>query len=216
MKILFIVPARKGSKRLVGKNKRVFNGKPLVSHSIDFAIKVASKDDRICITSDDEEILDIAKNKSVNLIVKRPGLLASDSTSTFDVIIHACSYALERNIEFDTVVLLQPTTPFRSIRDFQKMRQQYVEKRMLALASIAVKGDTKNSVFYDIKTMKRSVDSIGEKGYLNGSIYFYNFGHILQQTKTLNFDDMYYFKMSTKNSIDIDTIDDWMTAIKYL
>lgn len=216
MKILFIVPARKGSKRFVGKNKRIFNGKPLVSHSIDFAINIASKHDSLCITSDDDEILDIGKNKSVNLIVKRPRLLASDSASTYDVVIHACSYALERNIEFDTVVLLQPTTPFRSMEDFQKMRKQFVEKRMLALASIAVKGDTKNCVFYDTQTMRRSVDSIGKKGYLNGSIYFYNFDGLQQQNQTLEFDEMYYFLMSTKNSIDIDTIDDWNLAMQYL
>lgn len=216
MKILFIIPARKGSKRLVGKNKKHFDGKPLICHSIDFAIKIALKDDSICVTSDDDEILDIAKSKSVNLVVKRPVLLAGDSASTFDVVIHACSYALERNIEFDTVVLLQPTTPFRSINDFRNMKNQFIDENISVLASIAVKGDIKNRVFYDPQTMERKIDDLGKKGYLNGSLYFYNYNCLKKQNSTLNIDDTNYYEMSPKNSIDIDTIDDWNLALKYL
>jgi len=216
MKILFIIPARKGSKRLVGKNKKNFDGKPLINHSIDFAFKVALEHDSICVTSDDDEILDTAKNKLVNLVVKRPALLASDNASTFDVVIHACSNALERNIEFDTVVLLQPTTPFRSIKDFQNMKNYFICENMTALASIAVKGDIKNSVLYDPQTMRRKIDALGKIGYLNGSIYFYNYDCLKKQKGTLNIDDTYYFEMSPKNSIDIDTIDDWNLALKYL
>lgn len=216
MKILFIIPARKGSKRLAGKNKKYFDGKPLICHSIDFAIKVALKYDNICVTSDDDEILDIAENKSVNLVVKRPAHLADDNASTFDVVIHACSYALERNIEFDTVVLIQPTTPFRSINDFKNMKNYFICENMTALASIAVKGDTKNSVFYDPQTMKRKIDGLGKIGYLNGSLYFYNFDCLKKQNGTLNIDNTNYFEMSPKNSIDIDTIDDWNLALKYL
>lgn len=216
MKILFIIPARKGSKRLVGKNKRIFNGDPLVIHSIDFAKKVASKDDSICITSDDDEILDIAKNNAVNLVINRPPHLASDSSTTFDVIIHACSHAQERNIEFDTIVLLQPTTPFRCVDDFEKMRKLFTEKGISSLASISAKGNTKNCVLYDPQSMRRCVDNLGKKGYLNGSLYFYNYTCLLEGNKTLDFDDMNYFVMSPKNSIDIDTIDDWEKAIKFL
>lgn len=216
MKILFIIPARKGSKRLVGKNKMHFNGKPLVSHSIDFAIKAASKEDVICITSDDDEILEIAKIKSVDLIIKRPPQLASDDASSFDVILHACNFAQVGNWEFDTVVLLQPTTPFRSIKDFEKMRQQFIENGMSALASIAVKGEIKNCVVYDPRSMKVSVSNIGKRGYLNGSLYFYDYSSLLRQNKTLTFGDMGYYLMSEKNSIDIDTMDDWNLAINYL
>ena len=216
MKILFIIPARKGSKRLTGKNKKQFNGKPLVCHSIDFALSVASKEDYICITSDDDEILDIAKNKAINIIIKRPAILASDKATSFDVIKHACAYALESKIDFDTVVLLQPTTPFRSVEDFRVMKRNFVEERMSSLASISVKGDAKNSVIYDPNSMKRCRDMSGKKGYLNGSIYFFSYHRISEQNSTLEFDDMNYYLMSTKNSIDIDTIDDWNKAIKFL
>jgi len=216
MKILFIIPARKGSKRLVGKNKKHFNGKALVHHSIDFAINIASKEDSLCITSDDDEILEIAKTLPVDLIIKRPTLLASDSATSFDVIIHACSYALERNIEFDTIVLLQPTTPFRSIKDFEKMKILFREKGMSSLASITVKGDSKNCVIYNPQSMKRCISRLGEQGYLNGSIYFYKYDRLVKQNRNLEFDYTNYFMMSRKNSIDIDTIDDWNLATKYL
>ena len=216
MKILFIIPARKGSKRLIGKNKRIFNGKPLVCHSIDFAISIASNEDYICITSDDDEILDIAKKKAINLIVKRPAILASDEATSFDVIIHACAYALESKTNFDTVVLLQPTTPFRSVEDFRVMKKIFIEEKMSSLASISINGDAKNSVIYDPNSMKRCRDILGKKGYLNGSIYFFSYHRLLEQNRTLDFYDMFYYLMSTKNSIDIDTIDDWNKAIKLL
>lgn len=150
MKILFIIPARKGSKRLPGKNKKLFNDKPLITHTIDFALSVSDNSDNVCVTTDDEEILDIARHHLVDLIVDRPVELASDSTTSLDVILHAKESAIERNLLFDTIVLLQPTTPFRSTADFKKMKREFQRKNMSFYTSISLKqGEEKNRVFYD-------------------------------------------------------------------
>ena len=65
MKLLFIIPARKGSKGLPGKNIKKFLGKPLISHTIDFAIKNSTIKDKIVINSNDNEVIKIAKNKGI-------------------------------------------------------------------------------------------------------------------------------------------------------
>ena len=206
-----------GSKRLKGKNKKCFNGKPLVCHSIEFAKKVSSFRDTVCVTTDDKEILELAVSKHVDLVIERPTYLSTDSATSYDVIIHACDIAIASNKEFDTIVLLQPTTPFRSEKDFEMMKKLYMKRSMKAFASISkTKNDDKNRVIYDAQTMKISKNSFGEVGYLNGSIYFFDHHNLINEKKNLEFEDTNYFIMSRKNSIDIDTLEDWNLAAEYL
>ena len=217
MRILFIIPARKGSKRLKDKNKRHFNGKPLVCHSIDFAKKVLTQHDTLCVTTDDQEILAFARREKVDLIIDRPSHLASDSATSYDVIFHACVTAKELQKEVDTIVLLQPTTPFRSERDFEMMKEFYSNNRMKSLASIGNKiSESKNKVNYNSYTMKRTNESIAAEGYLNGSIYFFDYEALTKDQESLEFEEVHYYLMSDKNSIDIDTWEDWNIANDYL
>lgn len=84
MKYKVIIPARKGSKRLPGKNLKVLNNKPLIKYSIDYALNYFDKDD-IWVNSDCEQILSFASNINVN-IYKRPLILGGDTVSTVDVL----------------------------------------------------------------------------------------------------------------------------------
>lgn len=216
MKILFIIPARKGSKRLPGKNTMLFDGKPLISHTIDFALAVSDNGDNVCVTTDDEEILALACHNSVSLIIRRPAELASDSATSLEVIIHAIESAMDRNLSFDTIVLLQPTTPFRSPADFKKMKREFQRKKMSFYTSISLsRGEVKNRIFYDRKSFRASKKKNRSVGYLNGSIYVMSAEYIRDE-RTLNYNDSYFFIMSDKNSIDIDTKEDWITAEKFL
>ena len=216
MKILFIIPARKGSKRLVGKNKKSFNGKPLVCHSIDFAKAVSSFKDSICVTTDDEEILEIAARKQVDLIINRPSYLATESATSLEVIMHACDTAIELNKDFDTIVLLQPTTPFRSKNDFAEMKNNFSSLNAAVYTSINYNiGDRKNLIYHEPDTMKKAQMNNGIQGFLNGSIYFFAYNG-LRDIGELNTQNTYYYEMSKKHSIDIDTIEDWDNAISFL
>ena len=113
LKILGIIPARGGTKEIKRKNILKIGGKTLV----ELAIKSAKKSKlltRIILSSEDKEILKIAKKAGVEIPFIRPKKLAKDNSSTFSVLKHAVKW-LEKNENWraDIIVLLQPTTPFR-------------------------------------------------------------------------------------------------------
>jgi len=121
MKRLAIIPARGGSKRLPGKNFKKLNGKPLVYHSIDKAIKHF---DQVIFTSDDEKMLKKARRKyffKKNIdIEKRPDHLSSDTSKVIDTV---CYYFdQERYSEYDQIWLLLPTCPLRGDEDIVKAK----------------------------------------------------------------------------------------------
>lgn len=112
MKTLALIPARGGSKRLPGKNIKVLNGKPLIAWSIEFA-QLHSGVDHIVVSTDDPKIAEVASNCGVDVPWMRPITLASDTSSSVDVARHALETEAEAGRNYDYLVLLQPTTPFR-------------------------------------------------------------------------------------------------------
>ncbi len=114
-KIIAIVPARGESKRIPGKNIAKLNGKPLISYSIKQG-KKSKLVDRVIVSSDDEKILSVAKKYGAETI-KRPKKLAQDKTPTAPVLVHVLEELEKENYYPDIVVILQPTTPLRSVKD---------------------------------------------------------------------------------------------------
>ena len=119
-KILFVIPARGGSKGIPGKNIKPMGGIPLICRSIDTARKFVDDKD-ICVTTDSDEIIKVVKQHGMEVPFKRPDYLATDTASSYDVLIHAIDFYKEKGIEYDWLVLLQPTTPFRKEEDLRKM-----------------------------------------------------------------------------------------------
>lgn len=114
MNPLVIIPARGGSKGVPGKNIVDLGGKPLICHTIDAAREVVA-DDRICISTDSEDIASAVRAYGVEVPFMRPAELASDKAGTYEVLLHALKwYEDNRNFRPDTVILLQPTSPFRT------------------------------------------------------------------------------------------------------
>lgn len=107
-----IIPAREGSKRFPGKNKTLLAEKPLFQHSIEFALKEGMQANQIWINSDDEELLDLAKEFHVN-VYRRAAALADDVTSTAAVLQDQVLFFKNQNIACDAVILLQVTNPLR-------------------------------------------------------------------------------------------------------
>jgi N-acylneuraminate cytidylyltransferase len=121
MKILYVIPARAGSKGLPEKNVKILGKKPLIEYSIDFALANMFEGDELCISTNDPKVIEIAKSKGVSVPFIRPDALASDDSSTNDVLIHALSYYESIDKKFDAILLLQPTSPFRSQEDFTQL-----------------------------------------------------------------------------------------------
>lgn len=130
-KVVCIIPARGGSKGLPRKNVRVLNGKPLLAYSIE-AAKNCPLIDRVIVSTDDDEIGDIAREYGAEVLFKRPAELAADDATTESVLRHALLW-LEENERFhaEIVVFLQPTDIFR-----KKWMIESVIKRLLEDAKI--------------------------------------------------------------------------------
>ncbi len=112
MRVLGLIPARGGSKSIVNKNMVDLGGCPLIKWTIDAASK--STLSRVVVSTDDKEIADACRNFGVEVPFIRPDSLASDEAQSIDVVLHALD-ALDE--QFDAVMLLQPTSPFRTHED---------------------------------------------------------------------------------------------------
>jgi CMP-N,N'-diacetyllegionaminic acid synthase len=123
---LAIIPARGGSKGLPKKNIKELCGKPLIAWSIEAGLK-SKYIDEVMVTTDSQEIADIAKEYGAIIPFIRPDFLATDTATSFDVINHTIEYyKKELNKEFDYIVLLEPTSPLREANDIDEMIEKII------------------------------------------------------------------------------------------
>lgn len=125
MKILAIIPARAGSKRLPNKNKLLLGGKPLIVWSIEAAQDIPEICD-ILVSTDDPEIAEIAKEAGAFVPWLRPPELATDTASSIDVVLHAIEWYEKNKDPINGVLLLQPTSPFRSKKTIISGIEKYI------------------------------------------------------------------------------------------
>ena len=115
MKILSIIPARSGSKGIKNKNIKLLKGKPLIFWTIKTALK--SKLNNLIVSTDSLKIKKISEKYGVNVPFLRPANISKDNSKSIDVIKHAIKFYKKKKINFDAIMLLQPTCPFRNVND---------------------------------------------------------------------------------------------------
>lgn len=126
-KILAIIPARAGSKGLIKKNIKEICGKPLLAWSIEFGLK-SKYIDELMVTTDSEEIIDIAKEYGANVPFIRPDYLGTDTATSFDTVKHTIDfYKNSLKKEFDYIVLLEPTSPLREDDNIDNMIEKLLD-----------------------------------------------------------------------------------------
>ncbi|CAM3027457.1 cytidylyltransferase domain-containing protein [Legionella worsleiensis] len=224
MNVLAIIPARSGSKRLPGKNTRLLAGKPLIAHTIKAAIQ-SSCCDEIIVSTDSQEIADISKEHGATVPWLRPELLARDSSD----VIGAVTDVLERYAQidryFDSVLLLQPTSPFRKAETIKKAVELHKDtgQSVVSINKVSFKpswyrgiDNEGNLTRVEVLIDKKAIEEESPIYRLNGSIYIASTDHILtnktfysEPTKALLID-------SPSESIDIDTSLDWALVEKLL
>ncbi len=224
MNTLFLIPARAGSKGLPGKNIKLLNNKPLFLYSVDFVREIISEGDEICVSTNDDELIEIAEKSGVKIHFKRPENLSTDTASSQEVIIHALDYFENLNKHFDSVLLLQPTSPFRIKEDFEKMKNKYSSECDML---VSVKESKENPYFTLFEENENGFLSKSKESdftrrqdcpnvyAFNGSMYLIN-TISLRNMPISNFKKIKKIIMPEKRSVDIDTLADWALAEFYL
>jgi CMP-N,N'-diacetyllegionaminic acid synthase len=224
MRILYLIPARKGSKGLPGKNTKLLGDKPLIEYSIDFALNNVKKDDALCISTNDATVIAIAESKGITIPFIRPEELANDSASSHDVIIHAINQYEKLNQTFDAVLLLQPTSPFRIQDDFTNLIKEYsVDTDMVVSVKLAKENPyftlfEQNSEGFLIKSKEGNFErrqDCPEVYAFNGSMYLINIASI-KKARISELKNIKKIIMPEERSVDIDTLADWTLAEFYL
>ncbi len=123
---LYIIPARGGSKGIPHKNIAPLAGRPLIAYTIDAALEAQQQTGGyILVSTDDDNIAAAAENCGIKVGYRRPPELATDTAGSRETIIHAMDWADARGIVFDSVVLLQPTSPLRNAADIMATIKAY-------------------------------------------------------------------------------------------
>jgi len=219
LRILGIIPAREGSKRLPGKNILPLGGKPLIEWTIE-AAKNSQCLRKIVVSSNDQAALKIARDCGVTDL-PRPAELATDTAKSIDVISHVIDWHANNGEHFDAVMLLQPTSPLRTAEDIQAATKLFVEKNASSVVSMSptehsplltttIRKDETLSEFYASlqKVPPRSQD-MPVYYRLNGALYIVKIDQYLQE-KTLFCDPGFAYLMPMERSIDIDNRTDFI------
>ncbi len=121
---IFIIPARGGSKGIPRKNIKPLHGKPLLHYTVEEALKIAPAD-RVILSTDSEEIAEAGRAAGLTVSYMRPAALATDTAGSREVILDAMAWADSQGMEYDCVVLLQPTSPLRTAADIAACLDAY-------------------------------------------------------------------------------------------
>lgn len=224
MKTLYVIPARGGSKGIPHKNIKPLAGKPLIGYSIDVARQLAADDD-ICLTTDDPEIAATAESMGLNVPFLRPASLATDTCGTYEVLIHALDFYRDRGIDYDTLVLLQPTSPMRTADDVRAALALYSPNIDMV---VTVKEAASNPYYNCYETDNDGFLHIskGDGGYTrrqdapkvweyNGAVYVINV-ESLRRMPLSAFTRRRMSVMPAERSVDLDTPVDWLIAEKLI
>lgn len=217
--MLAIIPARGGSKGLPGKNIKAFAGLPLIAHTIKAAL--ASKYiDKVVVSTDAQEIYDIAQKYGAHPSFLRPEYLASDDARAID----AYTYTLDRlkseyDIFADNVVILQPTSPLRTSSDIDEAIDLFLEKKADSVISYTEELHPVQWHRYISESLQlesifpESLDNrqkFKKSYYPNGAVYVFKVSLLKMQMYTS--EQTYAYVMPRTRSVDIDTIDDFNYA----
>jgi len=219
MKPLVIIPARGGSKGVPRKNIKLLGGKPLIQYTIEAAREVFS-DDVICVTTDSIAIKKSVENLGLKVPFLRPVGLAQDNSGTNEVLVHAVNYYEDMGYLPDTVILLQPTSPFRKGGHIREALDLFSEELDMI---VSVKKASSNP-YYNL--WEEGGDGFLRKSkegnYLsrqscpmvyefNGAIYIIKLDS-LKKKPISKFEKVKKYVMEDIYSHDIDTPLDWLIA----
>jgi N-acylneuraminate cytidylyltransferase len=221
MRFLCIIPARRDSKGIPGKNWKPLNGKPLIGYSIETALACESID-TICVSTNSKDCIEIAQNQyQLTVPFTRPEEISLDTTPSHDVLIHAIEYYENQNESFDAIVLLQPTSPYREVKFLSECIQTFIENSNCDM--VVSVNETHFNPYYNLYNetdgfIHRSIPSNYTRRQdcpptyvVNGSIYVISIDSIKKQPLH-SFEKVKKYIIPEKYGLDLDTLEDWAKA----
>ena len=220
MKILVIIPARGGSKGIPHKNIKPLAGKPLIHYTIDVARQIVADED-ICVSTDDSEIIQCVEEYGLKVPFVRPAELATDTAGTYEVLLHALNFYEQQGKQYDVVLLLQNTSPFRTAKQVKEALTLYQSDVDMVVSVKECSANPYYCVFEEnqegyLKICKgdgnitRRQDAPKVYEY-NGAIYAIN-PQSLKQMPLNKFSRRIKYVMDEQSSLDLDTMNDWRMA----
>ena len=212
MNNIALIPARSGSKRLPNKNLRKLNGKTLIERSVSCAMKSGCFE-KIVISSDDRDIIDEAVRNGAEAPFIRPAELATDTATSASVVLHAIQHIGEAS----NIMLLQPTSPLRLPCDIIESFRLFLGHEAHSLVSVSTGIGSTQNLFKLHNNHLHQLNSInpGNKVALPGAIYLFEVNWFKKYAEFIREDTLAY-RMPEERSIDIDTLDEFESASKFL
>lgn len=223
MRVLGLIPARGGSKGVPRKNVRTLGGKPLLGHTV-AAAQAATRIGRVLVSTEDEEIADVARSLGAEVPFLRPAALAQDDTPMLPVVVHAVETMVAEGWAPDAVCLLQPTFPFRRPQDIDACIEALESNEADCVISVHRVPHQFNPhwVYVDgpdgsLRLSTGEAEPIPRRQELpsafhrSGSVYVSS-ASVIMGRGTLYGDRVVGYETPAEGGCNIDTMDDWAEA----
>lgn len=220
--ILAVITARGGSKGIPGKNIKMLGGKPLVVYTIE-AAKQSKLITHLIVSTDDEDIIRVAQQYGADVPFKRPAELATDQAKHLGVMQHATDFMEKKlGIKFDYIVILQPTSPFRTVEDLDGTLQKLIESGAESAVSLV-----EEEKYHPVKMKKLVGDRVAPysvmeeegirrqdlpKAYRRSGAVYAMRRDTLMEKNSLYGNDIAGYIVPVERSVDIDDQLDWQRA----
>lgn len=215
-----IIPARGGSKRIPRKNIKLFHGKPMIAYSIEAALK-SNCFDKVIVSTDDQEIADVARLYGAEVPFMRPKNISDDYATTMDVIQHAVQWCEQQDLSITHICCLYATAPFVQAEDLQKgweiVQQEGVQYAFSATTfpfpiqrAIKLSNTGSVSMFSPEYELTRSQDL--EESYHDAGQFYWGEANAFRQKLPIFSQYARCVVLPRKQVQDIDTPEDWDLA----
>ena len=209
------IPARKGSKSIKNKNLKLINNKSLVELTINQA-KKSKLFKKIILSSDSRTIINLGNKKKI-LTILRPKRISSDKSLTEAALFHAVNYLYLRKINFENIIIMQPTSPLRKLNTLKKFLKICLNKKFTHALTVSkldhnISVKNKKNIFIPIvnKNIRRRQDR-KSFFYENGLIYFLKTKNFLKNKKIYS-SKWKYIETELYESLDINNLNDLKIA----
>lgn len=212
-RILAVIPARRGSKGLPGKNTLDFCGRPLIARTIVQALK-SKYLDKVLVSTDDKKTAAIALKYGASVPFLRPKKLATSTSSIIDVLIHALDFINKSGEDYEMIMLLQATSPLRTTQDIDDAIKLFFTKNASSVISmcrsehhpwwaISLNNDNRIERIPLAGTLHTNRQALPVYYRFNGAIYLTE-TRALRLKRTFIGKNTYAYLMPLKRSVDID------------